>query len=664
MSLQRGALFAGYTVERLLGAGENAQVYLARHPRLPRYETLKILHPELSADTAYRNEFNRAADLAAALWHPHIVAVHDHGEHEGRLWIAMDYVDGADAAALLRDHYPVGMPAHEAVAIVTAVAEALDYAHHRGLLHRHVAPTNILISRPDAGSTTRIVLRDFGITRSSAEASAPTTTTLTLSGVNYRAPEQLLGQPVTGRADQYALAATAYQLLTGSTVFPGDNPVAVLGAHLSAAPPRPSHRRPDLESADLVFARALAKHPDERLVRCSDFAAALAAQLDTPHGSPARLGSPAPAMPFEPTGSAPTPEREHTAVGPTAPAIPIPPAPLPATPERTRTRVALSAVCVLAVVAALAGIGTWFAHKTAAQRAAADREAARLTGQHYLEALAAGDARTALSLGAQQPSTPQLLSDKALRAQLADTPITDVDAAIDPNQDGGARDTQRLVLTAKFGATPSKTTIRAHKDNGQWKLVTTTISATVDRPPNSDAAMKALAVSGISTDGAALLSVFPGPLHVTSTNPYLDITAQPTTPLLEALTDTNRPRIHPALALNDAGRQAIWTQIDSQALHCNNGGPRPPDCGPPKPLPPGMSAGDMPDPDTLKFLNIEKPPDLTYDLDANTMTVHVTGRVFYAAQAKYGGKLAPVHMTATADLLYDITKQPPKGLHN
>jgi hypothetical protein len=105
---------------------------LARHPRLSRFEALKILRADVSADPDYQQRFNREADLAAGLWHPHIVTVHDRGEFEGQLWITMDYVDGSDIAALMGQEYPGGMPAGQVVAIMAAVGAALDRAHHRG----------------------------------------------------------------------------------------------------------------------------------------------------------------------------------------------------------------------------------------------------------------------------------------------------------------------------------------------------------------------------------------------------------------------------------------------------------------------------------------------------------------------------------------------------
>ena len=113
MPLAAGQTFAGYTIVRLLGSGGMGEVYLAEHPRLPRRDALKVLPTDVCADNEYRQRFNREADIAATLWHPHIVGVHDRGDVDGQIWISMDYVDGTDAGELLRDRYPNGMPKEE-----------------------------------------------------------------------------------------------------------------------------------------------------------------------------------------------------------------------------------------------------------------------------------------------------------------------------------------------------------------------------------------------------------------------------------------------------------------------------------------------------------------------------------------------------------------------
>jgi serine/threonine-protein kinase len=278
MPLADGATFAGYTIVRLLGSGGMGEVYLAQHPRLPRQDALKVLPASVSSDSEYRERFNREADIAATLWHPYIVGVHDRGEFEGQIWISMDYVEGTDAAELLSERYPDGMPKEEVAQIVNAVAEALDYAHQRNLLHRDVKPANILLAHPQSGEQ-RILLGDFGIARWADDISGLTATNMTVGTVSYAAPEQLMGERLDGRADQYALAASAFHLLTGSPPFSHSNPAVVISQHLSAAPPTIATRRPELSALDPVLAKALSKNPKDRFEQCADFARALSHQL-------------------------------------------------------------------------------------------------------------------------------------------------------------------------------------------------------------------------------------------------------------------------------------------------------------------------------------------------------------------------------------------------
>ncbi|MGV0740768.1 serine/threonine-protein kinase [Mycolicibacterium sp. XJ870] len=279
MPLNTGDVFAGYTIQRLLGTGGMGEVYLAQHPRLPRQDALKILPESLTSDTQYRQRFNREADIAAGLWHPHIVGLHDRGETDGQLWIAMDYVDGTDASRLVREHHPRGMPLRETIEIVTAIAEALDYAHARNLLHRDVKPSNILLTQPDHATRAqrRILLADFGVARRTDDISGLTATNMAVGSMAYAAPEQLLGQATDGRADQYALAASAFHLLTGRSPFHHSNPAVVISKHLNESPPRLSESRPELAHLDAVLSKGLAKEPDARYPRCEDLARAFAA---------------------------------------------------------------------------------------------------------------------------------------------------------------------------------------------------------------------------------------------------------------------------------------------------------------------------------------------------------------------------------------------------
>ena len=186
----------------------------------------------------------------------------------------MDYVEGTDAAQLVRDRYPHGMPPKDVLEIVSAIADALDYAHERYLLHRDVKPANILITEPPKGER-RILLADFGIARDTNDTNGLTATNVTVGSVAYAAPEQLTGKALDGRADQYALACTAFHLLTGEPPFVNSNPAVVIGNHLSSPPPRLGSLRADLGPIDNVLAKAMAKDPLQRFDTCRDFAAAL-----------------------------------------------------------------------------------------------------------------------------------------------------------------------------------------------------------------------------------------------------------------------------------------------------------------------------------------------------------------------------------------------------
>ncbi|MBF6170495.1 serine/threonine-protein kinase [Nocardia blacklockiae] len=276
-TLSPGVIFAGYRIDRVLGAGGMGTVYLAAHPRLPRFDAVKVLPEALGADPEYRARFGREAELAARLDHPNIVAVRDRGIEHGRLWIAMQLVEGIDAAEALR-RTPGGLEPRLATHIVTEAARGLDAAHRAGLLHRDVKPANLLLESRGATEPPRVYVSDFGIARSATETTGLTETGSVLATVAYAAPEQITAGPVDQRADVYALGCTYYELLTGSKPFPRPTPAAVMHAHLNDPPPRPSAHVPGLPPGfDAVIARALAKNPRDRYPSCGALAADLAA---------------------------------------------------------------------------------------------------------------------------------------------------------------------------------------------------------------------------------------------------------------------------------------------------------------------------------------------------------------------------------------------------
>ena len=275
MPLAPGAIFAGYSIIRMLGTTGLGEVYLASHPVLARDDAVKVLPRAMTADRGFRARFRRESEGVTTLYHPHILQTYERGEFDGQLWIAMEYVQGSTAAEIMREQFPAGMPAGEALAIVTAVAGALEYAHRRGVLHRDVKPANIFLT--DDGAQ-RILLTDFGVGRPLDEAGRRTATNVTAATVAYAAPELLQGSHVDGRADQYGLAATAFHLLTGSPPYQDRDPATVIDHHRSAAVPKLGDRHPELARLDDVLSKALAKDPDDRFAGCQEFADALSGQ--------------------------------------------------------------------------------------------------------------------------------------------------------------------------------------------------------------------------------------------------------------------------------------------------------------------------------------------------------------------------------------------------
>ena len=256
--LRIGTELLGYRVEELAGRGGMGAVYRATDLRLRRQVALKVIAPQLAKDEGFRRRFLAESEVATSLEHPHILPVYDAGEANGSLYIAMRFVEESDLKRLLREEGPLG-PART-MQLLEEVAGALDTAHARGLIHRDVKPSNILIS--GRGESEHSYLADFGLTRRTGEGgSAPRL----VGTVDYIAPEQIERDDVDARADVYALGCVLFECLTGEVPFPRDSDLATLWAHMRADPPRPSELNPELpKTIDEVVERALAKDPEER----------------------------------------------------------------------------------------------------------------------------------------------------------------------------------------------------------------------------------------------------------------------------------------------------------------------------------------------------------------------------------------------------------------
>jgi serine/threonine protein kinase len=346
---------AGYRLEEQVGAGGMAVVFRARDERLGRLVALKILAPALAADEAFRQRFIGESRAAAAVDDPHIVPVFEAGEANGVLFIAMRYVPGGDVRALMRRAGV--LPPGRAVWILSQVASALDAAHAAGLVHRDVKPANMLVDTR-AGRPDHVYLSDFGLSKGTLSTSGLTGAGQFLGTANYISPEQIEGKPVDGRADEYALACAAFEMLTGAPPFRRDEPMAVMYAQLSEPPPPLTSRRPDLSpAADEVFARALAKAPADRYATCREFADALHAAFGlAPYDSGPGI-IPAPGHPGTQIAASAAADAADMPTGPvTGPPRPGPGASNEAQPaRRRRRRTALATLSGISVLA-LAGI--------------------------------------------------------------------------------------------------------------------------------------------------------------------------------------------------------------------------------------------------------------------------------------------------------------------
>jgi serine/threonine protein kinase len=268
-----GSRIAGYRLEQQIGRGGMAVVFRAQDERLNRQVALKVLAPALVADEDFRHRFIRESRSAAAVDDPHIIPVFEAGEADEVLFIAMRYVPGGDVRALLRRLGP--LPTARAAGIISAVASALDAAHAAGLVHRDVKPANMLVDvRP--GRPDHVYLSDFGLTKVAVSSASMTGADVILGTLDYCAPEQIRGQQVDARTDEYALACAVFTLMSGTPPFHRDDATAVLYAQLSDPPPQLTLRRPDLPPAvNDVLQRALAKVPSDRYASCGEFADAL-----------------------------------------------------------------------------------------------------------------------------------------------------------------------------------------------------------------------------------------------------------------------------------------------------------------------------------------------------------------------------------------------------
>ena len=251
-----GQDFAGYRIDELIGRGGMGVVYRATDLSLERPVALKLIAPEYAENPSFRRRFLKEPKLAAALDHPNVVPIYEAREHDGQLYLAMRFVAGTDLRTRLAEQGT--LDADVALHTLAQVADALDAAHRRGLVHRDVKPANILLD-----DERHAYLTDFGISKQLSSQS--TATEKVVGTLDYMAPERIRGERADGRSDQYALACVLYECLTGTPPFRRETEAETLWAHMQGEPPAvPGH--PEL---DQVIAKGLAKDPDDRYDTCT-----------------------------------------------------------------------------------------------------------------------------------------------------------------------------------------------------------------------------------------------------------------------------------------------------------------------------------------------------------------------------------------------------------
>ena len=277
-SLQ-AALADRYLIERELGRGGMATVYLARDLKHRRPVALKVLNPSVAASLG-ADRFLREIELAARLQHPHILTVFDSGEADGALWFTMPYVSGESLRDRLRRERQ--LPLADALQIATEAARALDFAHQHGIIHRDIKPENLLLTTD--GST---VVADFGIARALGETGELTETGMVVGTPAYMSPEQGAGErALDGRTDVYSLACVLYEMLAGEPPYTGLNPQALLAKRLSEPVPHLRTTREVPLSVERTITRALARLPADRYPSAGEFARALQATSEPTAESP------------------------------------------------------------------------------------------------------------------------------------------------------------------------------------------------------------------------------------------------------------------------------------------------------------------------------------------------------------------------------------------
>jgi serine/threonine protein kinase len=270
-----GQQLGPYRIVAQLGSGGMATVYKAYHARLDRYVAIKMMHQAFSQDQNFLARFEREAQIVARLEHPHIVPIFDFADFNGQPYLVMKFVEGRTLKTILNEK---SLTLDDVLRIMPRIADALDYAHRRGVLHRDIKPSNIVIDNEGVP-----YLTDFGLARMAQLGESTLSHDLLLGTPHYISPEQALGRrEITHKTDLYSLGVVLYELVVGRVPFSGDTPFVIIHDHIYSPLPKPSEINPDITpEVEAVLVKALAKDPNERYSSATEMIAAFKTAVET-----------------------------------------------------------------------------------------------------------------------------------------------------------------------------------------------------------------------------------------------------------------------------------------------------------------------------------------------------------------------------------------------
>ncbi len=530
-----GQKLGDYVIQEAIGSGGMARVYKGYDEKLDRYAAIKVIEPHLIAsefEEEYRERFLREARAIARLKHPNIVGIYQFGQYENLYYMAMAFIEGKDLRQILKEHNQQGERVSEEmiISIIRDIANALDYAHSQGVIHRDVKPSNIMV-QPDGLA----VLTDFGLALNAVEGTVGNT----FGSVHYIAPEQAVSSAqAVPQSDMYSLGVVLYEMLTGRVPFEDASAMSVALKHISDPPPPPSHMNPDISpSVEQVVIKALDKTPQLRFESGAAFAEALEAAfkgVSTATTKPAmQAASPVPSGETSPT--------LHAAEGSAPPLTPSSDPSRPSQPDAMPPRRSWPAMVIVGLIIAAILVGSLLLIDNANRNATATATAIALRATSTADAIIAAtgtqSAKESATATAQTEQTATAVANATATAQAEQTATAHARATATAVAKATATVAQSLRQTATAEAIATATAIAqlAQMATEQAAEIATEVAII-------DATSTALAAPIIATTPAMTSSPTMTPTSTVTPSP----TMTPTPTVTPSPTMTPTPTVTPS----------------------------------------------------------------------------------------------------------------------